>query len=136
MYASLLAVHYDGLEEFVLLALCVPLLDGLDRICTVLAFTLHHAVEAHLNPLPPLVSVHDVVSSHDRSDFGYASHLLDLRKQLLHISRSALWVRVSPVPEEMDVYLGYFHLFRDLQEGKEMFDVAVNTAITYQTQEM
>ena len=124
LHSRLCASDDDGLQELVVLALAVPLLDGPDGIRARLAFTRDQSLHANLDTVPALVAVHDVVPTHDRCDLARAQFLGPVQ-QLLHVRRGRLGVGVASIAEEVDVDVRHGHLLGDLQQREEVFDVRV-----------
>jgi hypothetical protein len=77
LYPTLLAANNDGLEEFIILALFVPLVDGLDGIAALFALTEDETLHRNLNPVPPLVAIHGIISPNNGRQLPN-SHLLRL----------------------------------------------------------
>ena len=136
MDSRLLAVDDDWLKKFILLILTVPLLNCLNGICTFLALTKHNTIQTHLNPIPPLIPIHNIVPPHYRRNLSHTTYLLNLLQQLSHIPRSTLRIRIPPIPKEMNVNLRHTHLLRDLQQAEQMQYMTMHTAVTDQAQEM
>ena len=116
---ALVTADHDGLEELVVLALLVTLLDGLERVLALLALAEDHTLQRKLVPLPPLVAVHGVVPADHRGDLA-DTDLLDRRQQLLQVAGAGLGVRITPIAEEVNEDLGNSVCFGDLEQGIQM----------------
>lgn len=116
---GLIAADDDRLEELVVLARLVPLLDGLDRVVALLALAEDHALERDLVPLPPLIAVHGVVPTNNGGDLANAD-LLDCGQQLLHVTGARLGVRITAITKEVDEDLGDPVLLGGLEQGIQM----------------
>lgn len=128
MDAPLLAAHDNRLEKFIRLVAVVPLLDGLDGVFGCFALAQHKALDANLDALPPLVSVHDVVPPHHRRDLANAN-VSRLLQQLFHVALGALGVGIAAIAKEMNKYVRHAHLLGDAQQPVQMFLVAVHAAV-------
>lgn len=117
--ATLITSNNDGLEELVCLALLVTLLDGLDRVLAGLALALDKTLHGDLDTLPPLVTVHGVVTADNRGDLADAE-LLDLVLKLLHVGGAGLGVGVASIAEEVDVDLGDLVLLGGFEKSIEV----------------
>lgn len=124
MDTSLLAADNDGLEELVVLALLVALLNRLDRVGALLALAEDHALEGDLVALPPLVAIHGVVTADHRGDLADAD-LLQLPEELLHVTGAGLGVRVAAVAEEVDEDFGDTGLLSGAEEGVQVLLLGV-----------
>jgi len=121
---SFLATKNDGLQELIILTPCVSLLDCLHWVGAFLPVTDAKCVQADLNSLPSLITVHGIVSTNNRGDFTNAN-LLDLVEKTLHVPSSGFGVSVTSVTEEVDIDVGDFHLFGDLEESIEVILLGV-----------
>lgn len=126
------AVDDDGFEELVVLAGGVAGFDRGDRVGGVFAFAQDDAFHADFDAVPPLVSVHDVVSADHGGDLRLAAHGGDLGEEVAHVPGAGFGVGVTAVAEEVDEDFGDGHFFGDLEEGVEVVDVTVNAAIADQ----
>lgn len=116
---ALVAADDDGLQELVVLALLVPLLDGLDRVVALLTLAQDHALKRDLVPLPPLIAVHGVVPTNNGGDLANAD-LLDCGQKLLHVTGARLGIRIAPIAKEVDEDLGNPVLLGGLEQGVQM----------------
>lgn len=114
--AALVTTDDDGLQELVVLALLIPLLDSLDRVVALLALAEDHALQGNLIALPPLIAVHRVVPTDNGGDLTDAD-LLDRGQQLLHVAGAGLGVRVAAITEEVDEDLGDSVRLGGLEQG-------------------
>lgn len=121
---GLLAATDDRLEELVILALLIALLDRLERVGALLALAQDHALERKLGALPPLVAVHGVVTADHGGDLADAD-LLHLPEQLLHVAGAGLGVGVAAVAEEVDVNLGHAGVLSGAEQGVEVLLLGV-----------
>jgi hypothetical protein len=117
--ASFLSANNDGLEELIVLALLVSLLDGLDWVSALLTLAGAKSLETNLNSVPSLVTVHCVVSTNNTGNLT-DTDLLDLGKQCLHISGTGLRVGVTAISEEVNVDIWNSNFLGDLEESVEM----------------
>ncbi len=113
---ALVTADNDGLEELVVLALLVTLLDGLERVLALLALAEDQTLQRKLVPLPPLVAVHGVVPADHRGDLA-DTDLLDRGQQLLQVAGAGLGVRITAIAEEVNEDLGNSVCLGDLEQG-------------------
>ena len=116
---TLVAADNDGLEELVVLALLVTLLDGLERVLALLALAEDQALQRNLVPLPPLVAIHGVVPADDGGDLA-DTDLLDRGQELLQVAGAGLGVRITAIAEEVNEDLGNAVCLGDLEQGVQM----------------
>ena len=116
---SLITTNNDRLEELIVLSLFVSLLDGLDRVTALLALAQNQTTQCDPNALPPLITVHGIVTANNRGDLA-STNLLDVGEKLLHISGAGLGVGVAAVAKEVDEDIGNASLLGSLEEGIEV----------------
>lgn len=116
---SLLSSKNDGLQKLVVFSLLVSLFNGLDRVGAFLTISNTEGVQANLDSVPSLVTVHSVVPTDDGSNLANAN-FLDLLQQLLHVTSTGFGVGVASVTEEVNVYVGDFEFLGDLEKGVEV----------------
>lgn len=114
--AASITVHDDGLQELVVLALLISFLDSGDRVTALLTLTKNQTLEGELDSLPPLVTVHGVVTTDNGGQLA-DTELLDGVQQLLQIAGARLGVGVTAIAEEVDVDLGNLVLLGGLEES-------------------
>ena len=129
-------VKDDGLEELVVLAGGVAGFDRGDRVGALFAFARNDAFHADLDAVPSLVPVHDVVSADHGGEFRLAAHGGDLGEEVAHVACAGFGVGVAAVAEKVNEHFRDGHFFGDLQEGVEVVDVTVHTAVADQAQEV
>lgn len=117
--ATSITIHDDGLQELVVLALLISFLDSGDRVTGLLTLTKDQALEGELDSLPPLVTVHGIVTANNGGQLA-DTELLDGVQQLLQIAGARLWVGVTAIAEEVDVDLGDLVLLGGLEEGVQV----------------
>lgn len=117
--AASIAVHDDGLQELVVLALLISFLDSGDWVTALLTLTKDQALEGELDSLPPLVTIHGVVTADNGGQLA-DTELLDGVQQLLQIAGARLGVGVTAIAEEVDVDLGNLVLLGGLEEGVQV----------------
>ena len=122
LYSSSLAAYDDGLEELIRFSLLVAFPDCFHGIGAIFTCPVDDTIHGSLNPVPALVTVHGVVPTHHGCHLTNAK-LSGLVKKLLQVPCSGLWIRISAVPEEMNVDLWNPRRLGHLQQTKEMFDV-------------
>lgn len=118
----------DGLQELIRNILCVVLLDRLDRVIRLLPDTANKAINGNLHSLPSLIPVHGVVPTDNGRQLTHTV-LLDEVQQLLSVDRSGSRSGVSSVSEEVDVDMRDADFLGHLEEGEQVADVRVNTAV-------
>jgi len=116
---AFLAANNDGLEELIVLALLVALLDGLDRVGALLTLTKNHSLESKLVSLPSLIAIHGIVTANDRGDLS-GTNLLELGNELLHVCSAGLGVGVTAIAEEVNVDVGDAGILGSLEQGVEV----------------
>lgn len=122
--AGLVAIDNDGLEEFVVLALLVALLDGSQRVAAGLTLAQNHTLQGKLNTLPSLVTVHGIVATNNGGQLTN-SKLLELAEELLHVAVARLGVRVATIAEEVNVDLGDLGSLGSLEQGVKVLLLGV-----------
>src|SRR2546421_10503296 len=73
LHSAFFPSHNDGLQKLIVLAFRIPLLDGGNRICRLLALTQNDTLHTNLNTIPPLISIHNVVTAHHRCNLTAAN---------------------------------------------------------------
>ena len=117
--AALITTDNDGLEEFVVLALLVALLDRRNGVGAGLTLAEVQALEGNLDTLPSLITIHGIVTA-DNGGKLTSANLLDGLKELLHVTSAGLGVGVATIAEEVDEDLGDASLLGGPEEGIEM----------------
>jgi hypothetical protein len=128
LQTSRLVTKDEGLDELVGLVLGVAVLDGLDRVIGLGALALDESIDGHLDAVPALVTVHGVVAA-NKSDELANANLLDSLKELLDVLVGRLGSSVAAVAEGVDVDVLDALLLGGTEEGEEVGDVRVNTAV-------
>lgn len=118
------AVDNDGLQELVVLSLLVSLLDSSNGVAALLTLAVDQAVQGEVESVPPLVTVHGVVTANNRSQLANTK-LLDGVHQLLHVAGAGLGVGVTTISEEVDVDLGDLVQLGSLEEGVQVLLLGV-----------
>ena len=75
--------HHKGDDELICLAAVIRSLDACSSAFSLISFALCQSVVSQLHAVPSLITVHGIVTSHDRRYLAYAD-LLHLCFQLLH----------------------------------------------------
>ena len=132
---ALFSTNNDGLQELVILALLVPLLNRSKRVAALLALSSDQTLETDLDTVPPLVAVHDIVTTDNCCDLA-STDFLGGFEQVCHVSSAGLGVGVAAVTEEVDENLRDAHLLSDFEKSDQVVDVGVDTAIRHQTTEV
>jgi len=127
---ALSSTNNDRLQELIRHVLLVVGLNARNRIHALLSDSANETVHSELNPLPPLVSIHSVVSSDDGSDLSESVlGESDEVEELLHVASSRTRSGISTVSEEVDVDFGDTDLLGCLEESFEMVDVGVDSSV-------
>ena len=125
---TLIPVDDDGFQEFIGHILLVVLLDGRDDILTLLALALDETIDSDLDALPTLVTVHRVVAANNGGDLAILLLLQELL-ELLCVAGGRARSGIATVAEKVDINVGNLLLLRCLEEGEEVADVGVDTAV-------
>src|SRR5690606_21028379 len=104
---------------------------------TVGCFAADDGLVGRLRALPGTVTVHRVIAPGDAGDPGvdaYGPQIGKLGLDRLQITAGAVRRAVAPVGEGVNSYPRNALALGEFQEGYEVIDVAVNTAVAYQPQ--
>lgn len=126
--SAFLASNNDWLQELVILLLLIPLLDRLDYILAVLAYTVDQSVNSNLDSFPSLVTIHRVVPADDSSNLSKVFFFHEIQ-QILGISLGRGRCRISTISEKMDVDVRDPDLFGSFEESEKVVDMGVYASV-------
>lgn len=121
----------DRLDKLIRNPILIPLLYRLDQIILstlLIPFTLHQRIHGNLDPVPSLIPVHSEIPA-DNSRYLPQANLLDIVKNLLDILSRRLGSGISTITEEVDVDVLDLVRFGASEEGEQVEDVGMDTAI-------
>jgi hypothetical protein len=125
----------DGLDELVCDVLGIALLNSLDEVIGRLSNAGNQSLDSELDSVPSLITVHSVVSADNSRQLSDAI-LRDEVLYLLDVGGGRPWGGITSISEEVDVDFGDPMRLGDLEKGKEMVDVRVDTTVGNQTEEV
>lgn len=131
-----LLVDENGFKELISLIALIAFLNGLDTIGLLgTTILLGEAIDGQLDALPPLVTVHGVVTTTYGGD-GTITQLADVGLQILVVTGGGLWRGITAIAEKVDIGLGDLGGLGSLEKALEVFDVTVDTTIRDEAKEV
>lgn len=112
---ALIAIDNNRLQELVGFVFLVTFFDSFDDILAFLALTLHQAFHSNLDTLPPFVSVHGIVASHDRRNLSVLLFLEEL-DEVFRVASGRPRCSVASIAKEVDVDVRDALLFGSLEQ--------------------
>ena len=127
--------EHDGLDKLVCDAVFIAVIHRLHRVSGGNAGTQHHGIVAQFDALPDVVAVHAPVTALNAGDLPHAQ-AVQFFLQLAHIAHAAGWRYIASVQQCVHEKAGQPARFGHVQQGKEVFDVAVDAAVRQQAHEV
>ena len=127
----------DWLDELVGDTVLVSLFDSLDEITrlNLVSLALQQTLDGNLDPVPSLISVHSVVSSHNGRDLS-DTLLLDVVLELGNVLGSRLWSGITSITKEVDVDILDTLSLGGLEQRVNVGNVRVDTTVRDETAEV
>ena len=124
--------YHSGLYELVSFISVIGFLDSADSAGCRQTLAFSNSIICKLHAIPVIVSVHGIITPHNRSNPA-DTYLLHLCIQLLSKFLTACRRSITSVQEAMNIYFIKTVSLRQLQQTVEMGIVAVNAAVRKQT---
>lgn len=122
------APNDNWLQELVRFVLLVSLLNSGNRILRCFTLALDQTLDGDLDPFPPLIAVHSIVST-DNGDELSDLLLLDEVEEFLCIFGRGTGSGVTAIAEKVDIDVWNFEFLCGLKERVEVRNVGMNTTV-------
>ena len=122
------APNDNWLQELVRFVLLVSLLDSGNRVLGCFTLALDQTIDSDLDPFPPLITVHSIVSTDDGDEFSDL-FLLDKVEKFLCIFGRGTGSSITAIAEEVDIDVRNLEFLCSLKEREEMRNMGMNTTI-------
>lgn len=125
---TLTPTKHNRLQKLIRLIPLIRLLNTLHQILALLTLALDQPIHRDLDPLPPLIPIHSIVSSHSSCD-GPNLLLLDEGEEVFGVGCGGTRGGVAAITEEVDVDVGDADFFGGFEECVEVVDVGVDATV-------
>ena len=127
--------YYRRKDKFICYLFIIGSLDAFRAACSLFSFSVYQRAVCLFYTLPPVVTVHHIITAHDCRRLSYAN-FAHFRFQFFHIFFSGSRRRISSIQETVYVYFGNPLSLCQFQQPVEMLVMAVDAAVRYQSHQM